>query len=367
MRYLHSHRIIHRDLKSPNVLLDERLLPKIADFGLSRFVTDCTSPAPMTGNLGTPMWMAPEIVDNRPYGFPVDVYAFGMVLWEMYTEKIPYEGLSREEVFARLVTAGERPPLPDPGLPIARLIARCWDGEPLRRPSFNAIFEMFESHAVAFPDTDVHAVGVLLHEIHQAEAVTQTAIGAAAADINQMIALRRAQLAGGALNAALVKAAGEGDVARLAAIVCAYLDEANLNAPDAAGTTPLHAAVQRGDCLTVKYLLRIKAVDKNRIGVDGFTPLMAAVVYERPRVVQQLVLARDVNPNLQNAAGETALHLVTRIRGEVQEIMLTALAGAKGISADILDASGKKPLADAPQAAAFFAQKMEEAATKRHG
>jgi ankyrin repeat protein len=124
--------------------------------------------------------------------------------------------------------------------------------------------------------------------------------------------------------------------------------------------------VRRGDCLVVKYLLRIKAVDTNAAGPDGLTPLMAAVACERPRAVQQLVLAKSLDVNRQNAAGETALHLAARARGSAQELLLTALAGAKGIRTDVADATGKAPLADAPQAAAFFAQKLEEAAAKRH-
>jgi serine/threonine protein kinase len=68
MAYLHRHKIVHRDLKTPNILLDERILPKIADFGLGRFVTDCEAVQKMTGNIGTPIWMAPELLVGDEYG-----------------------------------------------------------------------------------------------------------------------------------------------------------------------------------------------------------------------------------------------------------------------------------------------------------
>jgi serine/threonine protein kinase len=78
MMYLHRHNVIHRDLKNPNILLDGRLLPKIADFGLSRFLFECENTQKLTGNIGTPHGMATELLMDVPYGPPLDVYAYGM-------------------------------------------------------------------------------------------------------------------------------------------------------------------------------------------------------------------------------------------------------------------------------------------------
>jgi serine/threonine protein kinase len=78
MRCLHSRKVLHRDLKSGNVLLDSRLLPRVADFGLGKFVEQANAAA--TQACGTAQWMAPEQLFTKNYSFPVDVYAYGMIL-----------------------------------------------------------------------------------------------------------------------------------------------------------------------------------------------------------------------------------------------------------------------------------------------
>ena len=95
MNYLHESGIMHRDLKSPNVLLDENLLPKICDFGLSRTHSLASS---MTKAVGTPQWMAPELINIQEYDESVDVYSYGVVLWEMVTENIPFEGMDSYQI-----------------------------------------------------------------------------------------------------------------------------------------------------------------------------------------------------------------------------------------------------------------------------
>ena len=88
MRFLHTHKptIIHRDLKSLNLLVDEQWTLKVTDFGLSRF----KSQQLMTGQCGTFQWMAPEVVASQSYTEKADVYSFGVNLWELWTRKVPY-------------------------------------------------------------------------------------------------------------------------------------------------------------------------------------------------------------------------------------------------------------------------------------
>jgi serine/threonine protein kinase/ubiquitin len=90
MRFLHDSNIAHRDLKSANVLLDCECRAKISDFGLSAFYT--TQMTHMTGVQGTPAWTAPEILMGEDFRNSADVHSFGVVMWELFSERVPWDG-----------------------------------------------------------------------------------------------------------------------------------------------------------------------------------------------------------------------------------------------------------------------------------
>ncbi|MQL87017.1 hypothetical protein Taro_019552 [Colocasia esculenta] len=94
MNYLHccNPTIVHRDLKSSNLLVDKNWTVKVGDFGLSRLKRD-TYLTTNTGK-GTPQWMAPEVLRNEPSDEKSDVYSYGVILWELVTEKIPWDNLN---------------------------------------------------------------------------------------------------------------------------------------------------------------------------------------------------------------------------------------------------------------------------------
>ncbi|OQR81967.1 kinase [Thraustotheca clavata] len=89
--YLHTFNppIIHRDLKSRNVLLDSKKGTKLTDFGASREVSD----ANMTNGIGTYQWMAPEVIGGTEYSIAADIYSFGIILSEFCTHQIPYSDM----------------------------------------------------------------------------------------------------------------------------------------------------------------------------------------------------------------------------------------------------------------------------------
>ncbi len=142
--YLHTHKppILHRDLKSLNILLDNALTAKLADFGWTRVISK-----QMTSKIGTYQWMAPEVINGFRYTEKADVFSFGIILWELATRKPPYYGIDGTEVSKRVANEGMRPKISDkecPG-PLLDLMKRCWAKNPEDRPSFGEIIKELES------------------------------------------------------------------------------------------------------------------------------------------------------------------------------------------------------------------------------
>lgn len=152
MAYMHEQRVIHRDLKSLNILLDENKRAKVGDFGLSRLLNY----EPMSGLVGTAQWMAPEVYLSQPsYDSKVDVFSFGIVLWELLTSKVPYEGVEDAMIPKLVVHENLRPEIPPETSPELRmLISSCWAPDPKERPSFQQIYQRFSSSQYYFPGTD---------------------------------------------------------------------------------------------------------------------------------------------------------------------------------------------------------------------
>ncbi len=100
--YLHDHGIVHRDLKPANIFIDDGVV-KIGDYGLSKFIS-CSRRSGQTESVGTVHYMAPEIANGR-YGREIDTYALGVMLYEMLTGRVPFEGESVGEVLMKHLTA----------------------------------------------------------------------------------------------------------------------------------------------------------------------------------------------------------------------------------------------------------------------
>jgi serine/threonine-protein kinase len=93
MHAAHQVKIIHRDLKPPNVLISDARVVKIVDFGLAAAVSDTATRLTRTGALlGTPLYMAPEQVQNRNIDVRTDIYSLGIMMYEMFTGRPPYCG-----------------------------------------------------------------------------------------------------------------------------------------------------------------------------------------------------------------------------------------------------------------------------------
>ncbi|CAA3017809.1 Tyrosine kinase [Olea europaea subsp. europaea] len=127
VNYLHHFNppIVHRDLKSSNLLVDKNWAVKVGDFGLSRLKHE-TYLTTKTGK-GTPQWMAPEVLRNEPSDEKSDVYSYGVILWEIATQKIPWDNLNSMQVIGAVGFMNQRLEIPkdiDPQW--ASIIESCW-------------------------------------------------------------------------------------------------------------------------------------------------------------------------------------------------------------------------------------------------
>jgi serine/threonine protein kinase len=202
--YLHSNRppILHRDLKSLNVLLDEHWGVKVADFSLTAFkptpeqllaqgagqadprtqggasagadaATPGASPkmSPRTqlsqpGQMGTMFWQAPEVMESKLYTEASDVYSYGMVMWEVFTRKVPFPDMNPHQAALAVVAEDKRPTIPSfvpPGF--HKLIEDCWHRSANRRPSFrDVVTRLRKLEQLGLPRTDLGATNARLYK-----------------------------------------------------------------------------------------------------------------------------------------------------------------------------------------------------------
>lgn len=128
-------KIIHRDLKSLNIFLDTDFTAKVGDFGVSRELGTHT----MT-SIGTAAWMAPETLREERYSEKADVWAFGVITWEMVTREVPFDGVSPLAIVSMVAHQGRRLPLPS-YIPakIRDLLSSCFQDNAEARPTMAEI------------------------------------------------------------------------------------------------------------------------------------------------------------------------------------------------------------------------------------
>ncbi|CAD7696214.1 unnamed protein product [Ostreobium quekettii] len=148
MAYLHglSPPILHLDIKSPNILVDSNWRVKVADFGLSRMRFRSFVTAGPSGG-GTPHWMAPELLRSEHIDEKADIFSYGVILWEILTGELPWEGMNPMQVVAAVGFNNRSLPVPTAGDPfLINMFQRCCAWEPSDRPTFHEILAELDLH-----------------------------------------------------------------------------------------------------------------------------------------------------------------------------------------------------------------------------
>lgn len=145
MEYLHNCKpmLVHRDLKSPNLLVDRDWTVKVCDFGMSKVKGATYLTAKSQG--GTPEWMAPEVLRNEACDEKSDVYSYGVILYELAVGKEPWHELNQMQVVGAVGFNRQRLELPtdlDPA--VTALITSCWADRPAERPSFSEVLSILQ-------------------------------------------------------------------------------------------------------------------------------------------------------------------------------------------------------------------------------
>jgi len=146
MNYLHQHKIIHRDLKSPNILIGRNDIIKISDFGTSRQWSEHSTQMSFAGTVA---WMPPEVIRNEPCNEKVDIWSFGVCVWELLTCELPYKNVDSSAIIWGVGSNSLQLPIPSScpdGFKL--LIKQCWSAKPRNRPSFRHILMHLDIAAV---------------------------------------------------------------------------------------------------------------------------------------------------------------------------------------------------------------------------
>ena len=154
LQHLHSHGIAHRDMKSPNILLQlPSMDPVLIDLGMGKFVGSGSVTAHTTGAKGTLLWMAPEMMTDNLSGRKIDIYALGIIMWEIFSGQVPFNEYNFGNFGQFVLHVGihnKRPSIDvvrraagvKPGH--VALIQKCWVADPDNRPTATEFLQELE-------------------------------------------------------------------------------------------------------------------------------------------------------------------------------------------------------------------------------
>lgn len=143
VNHLHKEGLVHRDIAARNVLLsveEDKIVAKIADFGLSRFV-EGEADQRTVSDIGPTRWMAPEALRERKYSVKSDVWSFGVLCWETVNQTTPYKDLDAFQAGVKVAYEGLRLDVPQHLPQLAIVMQKCFENNPEERWSMKEIME----------------------------------------------------------------------------------------------------------------------------------------------------------------------------------------------------------------------------------
>ena len=140
LNHIHKKKIIHRDLKSGNIFLTKSGLVKLGDFGISKGFKNTWEKA--RTKVGTPYYLSPEIINSKPYDSKSDIWALGVLIYEMMTFKMPFNAINLPALSLKILRGIYQPPPSYYSKDLINLVKLCLNLEPKRRPSAETILKM---------------------------------------------------------------------------------------------------------------------------------------------------------------------------------------------------------------------------------
>ena len=140
LKHIHEKKIIHRDLKSGNIFLMKSGLVKIGDFGISKGFERTMDKARTM--VGTPYYLSPEILENKPYDSKTDIWSLGVLLYEMMTFKMPFNANSLPMLSVKIMRGNYTPPPSVYTKDLREIVSKCLTVKPSRRPTIQEILAM---------------------------------------------------------------------------------------------------------------------------------------------------------------------------------------------------------------------------------
>jgi WD40 repeat protein len=149
LKFLHEREILHRDMKSLNVLLDINFNVKLSDFGLSKMESKTDPTLSNDNKVGTLAWMAPELFNKKPASKKSDIYSMGMTFFEIVARRIPFQNyVDDEKKLTSAIQTGKLDPIPAECSPkISAIIKKCCAINPATRPSVDEVIADLNSKA----------------------------------------------------------------------------------------------------------------------------------------------------------------------------------------------------------------------------